>query len=62
MNNFTIKSPHEINAERWVVWKHSTAVLFFQISLLRDLHLSAIYGGIITKSKGYDLWHNINKI
>ena len=57
-----MKSPHEINPERCLVCKHSTAVLYYQIALSRDYELSAINGSIITKFKRYDLWHDIHKI
>ena len=62
MNNFTMKSPHGINPEIRLVCRHSTAILFYQIALSRDLELSVINGSIITKYKKNDLWHDIHKI
>ena len=62
VNNLTMTSPHEINPERWIACRLSTEVLFYEIALLRDQDISAINGSIITKSKGYDFWHNIHKI
>ena len=48
-NNFTMTSRHEIKPETWLVYKHSTGVLFCQVALFKNF---AINGSIITKSKG----------
>ena len=35
-NNFTMTPPHEIKPERWLVYKHSTGVLFCQVALFKN--------------------------
>lgn len=36
IRKFTVNSPHEIDSERWLACRHSTAVIFYQITLSRD--------------------------